>query len=376
MGFPLSTAGAEVLSSGIGFLGNLGGSIAGGLFGANQARKNRKFQERMYNQQVQDNINFWKMQQDYNLPSAQLERIRNAGLSPLLLYGEGGLSGNIASQAPQAAQAPHGAQANASSFNTRFDMANLALVEAQAKALEAQANRDNTQSDLTKSQTEGQDIFNWINDQTKNVQVALKYGDYDYVKQLIRESANRVFQSSFVNASEMAALSLQNSLAIRKMNLSEYEVGQNVLQGWEAVISGRISANAQMQSSFAQLRQAAIAAQLAPYQIGLLRQEAAKLSEDTAFLRESRGYRVNQEFYKMRLASKDVSWYDLLKETGISEQQSRSFLNKMDEEKTYQDYQYKDVEVLTQPINALVGFGAGMMYGGNAGRVKVSGFGR
>lgn len=127
----LTEAGATALSAGVGFLGNLGGSIAGGLFSANQAKKNRAFQERMYNKQVEDNINFWKMQQEYDLPSAQLQRIMDAGLSPLLMYGEGGLTGNVASAPPASAQAPHGAQGSASSFNTSIDLPNLALIRQQ-----------------------------------------------------------------------------------------------------------------------------------------------------------------------------------------------------------------------------------------------------
>lgn len=134
MGFSLnnmSAAAGNVLSAGVGFLGDLGGSVAGGLFSANQAKKNRAFQERMYKQQYQDSIDFWKMQNEYNLPSAQLQRLQDANLNPLLMYGEGGISGNLAQQAPQLPSAPHGAQGQASSFNTRIDLANLALAEQQ-----------------------------------------------------------------------------------------------------------------------------------------------------------------------------------------------------------------------------------------------------
>lgn len=127
----MSAAAGGVLSSGIGFLGNLGGSVAGGLFSANQAKKNRAFQERMYNKQYQDSIDFWKMQNEYNLPSAQLQRLQDANLNPLLMYGEGGISGNIASQSPDLPSAPHGAQASPGSFNTSIDLPNLALAQQQ-----------------------------------------------------------------------------------------------------------------------------------------------------------------------------------------------------------------------------------------------------
>ena len=100
-----SPLGAAAFSAGVGALGSIAGSVSGGLFSANQARKNRKFQERMYNQQVQDTLDFWNKQNEYNLPSAQRQRLEDAGLNPLLMYGEGGVSGNLAQQ-PQLPSAP------------------------------------------------------------------------------------------------------------------------------------------------------------------------------------------------------------------------------------------------------------------------------
>ena len=154
--FGLSTLGSTALSSGLGFLGNLGGSLLGGLFNANQAKINRKFQERMYDKQVQDNINFWKLQQEYNLPSAQLERIRQAGLSGLLMYGEGGLTGNVAGQAPQSGTAPHGAQASAS-FHTPIDVPNIALLDAQKRNIETDTLLKQRESEYYQSQSKKTD---------------------------------------------------------------------------------------------------------------------------------------------------------------------------------------------------------------------------
>lgn len=366
----ISSLGATALSAGVGALGSIAGSVGGGLFSANQARKNRAFQERMYNKQVEDTIKFWNMQNEYNLPSAayarEIEGLTKNGLNPQLMYGNGAVQ-SVAAGQPQLPSAPHGAQGNVGSFHTPIDLANLALVEAQTRAINATAEK-------TESETVGQKFTNWLNDSTRNVQVALKYGDYDYVRQLIAESANNVFQSSFRNGTEMAALATQTNLAIRKQNLSEYEVGQNVLQGWQNVINGRISANAQVKSAFAAMMNATTAAKLAPYQIGVMRETAANYREQTKFLSESRSYRVQQEFQKLKLMQKDVTWYDILKESGISEQQSRTFLNHLQKDKVFQDIEYKPVDEMLTPVNMLTGFGAGMLLNGNVGRIKVKGF--
>ena len=64
----------SVIGAGI----DAGASIFGGLFNANQARLNRKFQERMYNQQVQDNRNTWMIQQRWNSPENQLKLLEQS----------------------------------------------------------------------------------------------------------------------------------------------------------------------------------------------------------------------------------------------------------------------------------------------------------
>lgn len=94
------------------------GSVASGLFNANQASKNRAFQERMYEKQKNDNIEFWKMQNEYNLPSAELARLKDAGLNPLLMYGNG-MSGMSAAGAISPATTGQGSTASAN-FQTNF----------------------------------------------------------------------------------------------------------------------------------------------------------------------------------------------------------------------------------------------------------------
>lgn len=54
-----------------------------------QNKKNRKFAEKMYNRQRQDALSDWNMQNAYNAPSAQMERLKNAKLNPNLIYGTG-----------------------------------------------------------------------------------------------------------------------------------------------------------------------------------------------------------------------------------------------------------------------------------------------
>lgn len=76
------------------------GSIASNLI-QNAGAKNRQEQAN------KDNIRFWQMQNEYNHPTAQMERLRSAGLNPNMIYGTQpssavGSAGSIApSKAPE-----------------------------------------------------------------------------------------------------------------------------------------------------------------------------------------------------------------------------------------------------------------------------------
>ena len=127
-------------------------SVISGLFNANQSKKNREWAEHMYDRQVEDNIKFWNMQNEYNLPSAvyqrQLDGMRQNGLNPLLMYGDSGVSSvGTAQQAPQSAHPGSGSAAHAD-FKTNFGQA---LV--QAKLLKAQLENLEKDNELKESQS-------------------------------------------------------------------------------------------------------------------------------------------------------------------------------------------------------------------------------
>ena len=132
-----NSSGLSSILPGIGSVLDAGASLLGGLFNANQAKKNLAFQERMYKQQVEDSKQMWLMQQAYNLPSAQMQRLKDAGLNPLLMYGQGGTSLTASSQA-QLPSAPSGAQGSMSA-HTNFGqgLAQAALIQAQIRNMNA-----------------------------------------------------------------------------------------------------------------------------------------------------------------------------------------------------------------------------------------------
>lgn len=85
----------------------IAGSIANPILQGIQNRKSRKFQKEMYERQRTDALSDWTMQNEYNHPSSQMARLREAGLNPNLVYGHGAdatSSSNVRSSSPDA---PH-----------------------------------------------------------------------------------------------------------------------------------------------------------------------------------------------------------------------------------------------------------------------------
>ena len=60
--------------------GSLVSSLANAAFTSGANKKSRQFAREMYGRQKDDNIAFWNMQNAYNDPAAQMQRLKNAGL--------------------------------------------------------------------------------------------------------------------------------------------------------------------------------------------------------------------------------------------------------------------------------------------------------
>lgn len=83
-----ATAGATAINPLVGTAIGVGGQLLNTMF---QGISNRRQNKRM--------VDFWKMNNEYNHPSAQMQRLREAGLNPALMYGQSaaGAAGNSGS---------------------------------------------------------------------------------------------------------------------------------------------------------------------------------------------------------------------------------------------------------------------------------------
>lgn len=140
----------NIASGAIGAIGNL---FTGGM----SARKQYQYQSKLMDKQNQQQIDFWKMNNEYNTPFNQRARLEQAGLNPDLMYGG---SGNMyQSQMPGAASgsAPN-VDYGSFSDNLRFAMqaqvmdAQVSKIEMENKLLAEQALSQASLRDLQSSQ--------------------------------------------------------------------------------------------------------------------------------------------------------------------------------------------------------------------------------
>lgn len=141
---PLSTA--ALISGGFG--------LFGGLISHGDVKEQYKYNKMLQDNAFAHNVEMWNMQNAYNTPSAQMERLQAAGLNPNLVYGNGGAT-NTATDYPkyQAGEAPQVANIRAASrqlalqgFQTAL---NAKLQNAQAANLNADTELKNKTTELT-----------------------------------------------------------------------------------------------------------------------------------------------------------------------------------------------------------------------------------
>lgn len=129
------------------FLENMAASAIGAIgnffTGGASARKQYQYQSKLMDKQNQQQIDFWKMNNEYNTPFNQRARLEQAGLNPDLMYGG---SGNMyQSQMPGAASgsAPN-VDYGSFSDNLRFAM--------QAQVMDAQVSKIEHENQLLAEQ--------------------------------------------------------------------------------------------------------------------------------------------------------------------------------------------------------------------------------
>lgn len=111
-------------------------------FNAEQAEIQRNWSEKMYNAQNAWNYEMWQKQNEYNSPSAQVERLREAGLNPLFYGLDGSSAGDLSAAQPLGYQ-----RAEAGNYvNPLAGMSDIAARVAQVANIQANTAKTNNEN--------------------------------------------------------------------------------------------------------------------------------------------------------------------------------------------------------------------------------------
>lgn len=182
------------MADGNGFWSNIPivGSVVNGIVGAVGAKKQRKWEEQMQQQQMdwneqmmdkqnQFNVNMWNMENAYNDPSAQKERMMAAGFNPMF-YGPDGTA-NASSMSSAQALGYERATNVANPLQAGLSSALQTLqATSQAQANIAGAKEKEANADYLASKTVSENLMRGVNFELAGLEIDLKGADIQLTK--------------------------------------------------------------------------------------------------------------------------------------------------------------------------------------------------
>lgn len=234
MAFPVAAA----ITAGASLLGSGGQIYASGKMN----KKTRKWNEKMYKVQREDALADWHLQNEYNSPQAQMQRFRDAGLNPNLIYGQSNEGGVVRSTDTKAwnPETPDVAGAVDRGLDAYF---NTQVKEAQVNNLKLQADNMVAQNRL-------------LNEQAKNVAAGTmeKLGMIDWrnldmaTKQFDLDSKKSLFPGQF----EMQDWAIRHS--IKDLDIKSQRHEMDLLKSAQSLEKGVVEIiNLRLDSALKQL---------------------------------------------------------------------------------------------------------------------------
>lgn len=188
-----------------------------------EAKKVRDWNLEMYEKQLADNRENWRLANEYNSPSAMLARLRDAGLNPLMAY-DGGQS--LVAASPASGADVNSAPAASGSMQTNFGqaLAGAALIKAQIDNINADTQLKRSESGESQARTENINFDVAYKKDSRELQLGILASQYDLNKSL--ESLNRehrIYISRETDKLESQIRQIENEITNSK-NLTDAQV--------------------------------------------------------------------------------------------------------------------------------------------------------
>lgn len=202
------------------------------------SREDRKFNERMMNQQRQWSLEDYSRVLEDSSPKAQLERLRAAGLNPNLVYGTGNVQTGVTSM-PRSSELPD-------SHVRPFQM-DLAALNVYGNLLanqltKAQIGNINADTEKKAEETEGQALENKFNSETLVIrelltdqQYSLAAKNMEYVDKTMANMDARLTADLWMNAEQINTLIQGRFVQWEQLQLTKEQIGASIRQGWKSL---------------------------------------------------------------------------------------------------------------------------------------------
>lgn len=165
---------ATMLAGAIGAVGNVASNVYSGRVNEKVAGRQNEWNLAMYQRQLADSRENWNMQNAYNSPKAQMERLKEAGLNPNLVYGNStsGSAGNAGSMSSTpSAQPAVGYYRPMNMMAGLGDLAQLFLTASTVRRNNSETDSIRERTLLTREQALTEQVrrdgMNWANAKTK-----------------------------------------------------------------------------------------------------------------------------------------------------------------------------------------------------------------
>lgn len=219
-------AAAEIASAGASLLGNVFGSFMTNQSNKKIARENRSFA-----------LDMWNRNNEYNTPIAQMQRLKEAGLNPNLMYGQG-TTGN--SPAPPSAEGRKPTEYNFMPAiqawqQMRMNESTRQLQKSQEELNHAQAAKTQAETDNTKATTQNTQETIQFNRESRP-KILQKYDLENAGISLSNENLNQI--NSKIE-SEINQIKANTHLTARQSEIAKATLGKIMIEAENAVKQGR-----------------------------------------------------------------------------------------------------------------------------------------
>lgn len=203
---------------------NIASGVLGNLFQKRNIRLQEEANTRLADHAYSKDLEMWNLQNLYNQPKSQMQRYKEAGLNPNLIYGSGTSSAGNASASPKAQQVTSGLR--------KTTMPKLDMLGLYQNVRQTEANIKNTQSntqhtDLTSIGQQSKNAISYMDAQLKDQVVQWSHGkNLEYWNKGIKRNNYQAMQNEkWIQAMKgTTKMNMDYQMSAKKQNLIDLNI--------------------------------------------------------------------------------------------------------------------------------------------------------